>query len=55
MVILTEISWEHDAEKKKHAGRKSGKKQKDFWIEKYDSRWKADNDDSEFEILIPVI
>jgi AraC family transcriptional regulator len=34
---------------------KSGKKQKDFWIEKYDSRWKADNDDSEFEILIPII
>ena len=34
---------------------KLGKKQKDFWIEKYDNRYKANSDDSEFEILVPII
>ena len=33
---------------------KTGKKQKDFWFEFYDHRWKGDKDESEFEIWIPI-
>jgi len=33
---------------------KTGRKQKDFWIEFYDSRWKGDKEESEMELWIAV-
>jgi AraC family transcriptional regulator len=31
------------------------KQKEDFWLEQYDDRYKVDSDDSEFDILVPIM